>query len=221
MTGMMRAMPWWLAGVMLAANASAAAGEVDARQIAQQGNGRGAVACRACHGGDGAGAAGAGYPRLAGLDPDYLAKQLADFAGGTRENPVMMPIARALSPAEQRAVAVYYAAMPAHVPAAAAKAADEGAGAELATRGRWSQQVPACEQCHGPGGVGVGAHFPALAGQPAAYLQAQLQAWKAGTRRNDPLELMQHLTAALSDADIAAVSRWFAAQPVGIKEQAP
>jgi len=32
---------------------------------------------------------------------------------------------------------------------------------------------------------GVGEHFPPLAGQPASYLVAQLNAWRDGTRSND------------------------------------
>jgi cytochrome c553 len=92
-------------------------------------------------------------------------------------------------------------------------AADD-AGARLATRGQWSKGVPACVQCHGPGGVGIGDHFPALAGQPAGYIASQLKAWQAGTRKNDPIELMRHVAAQLTDSDIQAVSNWFAAQPV-------
>jgi cytochrome c553 len=214
----------WLAGALLAMAGSAGAAGADARSIVQQGNGHGAPACQACHGSDGKGLAAAGYPRLAGLHPDYLHKQLDNFASGTRQNAVMRPIAEALSPVERDAISLYYGGLPAAAPVtadASASTAAEDVGTVLATRGRWSQQVPACEQCHGPGGVGVGANFPALAGQPAAYLQAQLQAWKAGTRHNDPLELMQHLSAALSDADIAAVSRWFAAPSARPREQAP
>lgn len=51
-----------------------AAGEELAR------NGRDAVlACVSCHGENGEGNFEAGYPRLAGLHPDYIAKQLQDF----------------------------------------------------------------------------------------------------------------------------------------------
>jgi cytochrome c553 len=193
---------------------SAAAAEAAA--IARQGNERGAVACQSCHGEDGAGQQGTDFPRLAGLDAAYLRKQLSDFASGARENPVMKPIAAALGDAERRALADYYSKLP--VPASLAKSTavlpTDGVGAQLATRGRWTDQLPACEQCHGPGGVGVGAHFPPLAGQPASYIEAQLKAWKQGSRHNDPLDLMKHLSGALSDADMAAVAVWFAAQPL-------
>lgn len=189
----------------------------DAAAIARQGNGRGAAPCIACHGVDGAGQAQAGYPRLAGLDAAYLEKQLGDFANGTRGSAVMLPTASALSADERQALATYYSQLP--LPPALANPATpvpaaESLGARLATRGDWDRDVPGCVQCHGPAGVGVGTHFPPLAGQPASYLAAQLRAWQQGTRHNDPLQLMQHLSAALTAQDIEAVSAWFAAQPL-------
>lgn len=189
----------------------------DAAAIARQGNGRGAAPCIACHGVDGAGQAQAGYPRLAGLDAAYLEKQLDDFANGTRGSAVMLPTASALSADERQALATYYSQLP--LPPALANPATpvpaaESLGARLATRGDWDRDVPGCVQCHGPAGVGVGTHFPPLAGQPASYLAAQLRAWQQGTRHNDPLQLMQHLSAALTAQDIEAVSAWFAAQPL-------
>lgn len=214
----MRSRGWMgvVAGLWLVSAWPLAAGATTAQALVSQGNGRGAPPCQSCHGADGAGQAAAGFPRLAGLDPAYLRRQLDDYAKGTRANPVMQPVATALSADERDAVAAYYAGLPVAAKAAAAPAKNPAndTGATLATHGRWSDQVPACEQCHGPGGVGVGAHFPPLAGQPAAYIEAQLKAWQQGTRRNDPLQLMQHLSRALDARDIAAVARWFAAQPL-------
>ncbi|MGN2254680.1 c-type cytochrome [Frateuria sp. GZRe12] len=184
------------------------------QELVSRGNGHGAPPCQSCHGADGAGQAAAAFPRLAGLDASYVARQLADYAAGTRANAVMQPIARALSDEERQAIGTYYSGLPVPAVPAASQPAANDLGATLATRGRWSQRVPACEQCHGPGGVGVGTHFPPLAGQPASYIEAQLKAWQQGTRRNDPLQLMQHLSRALSAADIAAVAKWFAAQPL-------
>lgn len=197
---------------------------VDAAAIASAGNGKGAAPCMACHGADGAGQTAAGNPRLAGLDAAYLQKQLDDFASGARSNPVMQPMATALSEDERQAMAAYYSKLP--LPAMLAKPAvampaPDSVGVVLATRGDWSRGVPGCVQCHGPGGSGVGANFPPLAGQPASYIEAQLKAWQQGTRHNDPLQLMQHLSAALSAQDIQAVASWFAAQPVPAAEAAP
>lgn len=216
--------PAFAPGHLLAASLLALASgafAADAPTIARQGNGHGAPPCQSCHGVDGAGQAAAGYPRLAGLDATYLRRQLDDFASGARDNPVMKPTATALSAAEREAMADYYGKLPPPVVPSGRAPAGDGAGALLATRGRWSKQVPACEQCHGPGGVGVGANFPPLAGQPAAYIEAQLKAWKAGTRHNDPLQLMQHIGKSLDDADITAVATWFAAQPLPPRGDAP
>ncbi|HEX2864906.1 MAG TPA: c-type cytochrome [Deinococcales bacterium] len=198
---------------LLALTAPLRAAPVDAAAIVRQGNNRGAVACSECHDRNGRPRPTA-VPQLAGLNAQYLRKQLDDFAGGSRDHPVMQPIARALSEDERAALARWYATQTAVAATdAPVNRKDNPDGERLALRGRWSAQVPACEQCHGPGGVGVGAHFPALAGQPADYLEAQLKAWQQGTRRNDPLALMQQVAKALDGQDITAVAAWFAALP--------
>lgn len=179
--------------------------------IAAKGGQNGATACVACHGANGEGNPAAGFPRLAGLGQAYLQAQLANFASGARQNAVMAPIAKQLTDPEKQAVAAYFASLP----AAPAVAVDEAtlkpadAGAWLATRGRWDHNLPACVQCHGPGGVGVGTAFPALAGQSAAYISAQLQAFRNKTRPGGPDNLMASVAAKLSDSDIKAVSDHF------------
>jgi cytochrome c553 len=215
-----------VAGLLLAsaALASTPSGGVDAASIARQGNGRGVAPCAACHNADGGGQPAAGFPRLAGLPAAYLQKQLDDFASGARRNATMQPVAAGLNENERAALANYYSQLP--IPAASAPvtspdAAQKSLGQTLATRGRWSQQLPGCAQCHGPGGVGVGEHFPPLAGQSAVYIGNQLHAWQKGTRRNDPLQLMQTVAGKLNEADVAAISAWYAAQPATPPPGAP
>ncbi|WP_333678494.1 c-type cytochrome [Dyella sp.] len=207
----------------LMANA-ARADAPDGATLARQGNGHGVAPCMACHAADGGGQAAAGFPRLAGLPQAYLRKQLNDFANGSRVNATMQPVASGLTNVERDAVAAYYAKLP--VPSTTLPAAASNGNAQLAqtlaTRGRWSKGMPACEQCHGPGGMGVGDHFPPLAGQSALYLSNQLHAWQQGARRNDPLQLMQTVAGKLSEADIAAISAWYAVQPATLtKESQP
>ncbi|MEW9571730.1 cytochrome c [Rhodanobacter sp. Si-c] len=197
-----------------------AAGATDAAAIVHQGNGKGAAPCMACHGVDGGGMAVNGYPRLAGLDAAYIQRQLDDFANGTRANPVMRPNASALSEDERAQLAKYYSMLPVPAHAATTPPADD-IGAKLATRGDWSRELPACVQCHAPGGVGVGANFPPLAGQSTAYIASQLRAWQQGTRHNDPLQLMQHVAQQLTPREIDAVAAWFAAQPLPAKGSTP
>ncbi len=197
----------------------------DGASIAKNGVGA-AQACKTCHGTAGEGLAQAGFPRLAALGAPYLQRQLDAFADGTRVNAVMMPIAKALSAADRAAVSVYYAALPipaapaaarpaAPASASAAPSTPTGVGAILATRGRWADKLPACEQCHGPGGRGVGPDFPALTGQSALYLSNQLTAWKTGTRPPGPMGLMTVVAKKLSDAEVSAVAEHFASLPTG------
>ena len=187
-----------------------------------------ALPCITCHGSDGKGMPAAGFPRLAGLPSAYIAKQLLDFRSGTRLNPIMQPIAAALSDDEMAAAASAYAARPKVNVIASTARPTEGTGAWLALRGAWDRNIPECTLCHGPDGVGVDSTFPPLAGQSALYIESQLKAWrgvagdsgkpqKAGkkakaapSRRNDPNSLMQHIARDLTDAEIKAVAEYFA-----------
>ena len=184
-----------------------------AKSIALQGNKHGATACQSCHGADGGGTAAAGFPRLAGLDAGYIEQQLLNFRSGKRSNPVMQPIAEALSKKEVPLVAAYYAALP--VPASAPEGGDAALlskGATIATVGDWDHEIPACFQCHGPGGKGMGASFPAITGQSAIYISSQINAWKSGTRSNDPAGLMKSVADKLSADQVEAVSAFLANQ---------
>ena len=195
----------------------------DGREIAANGNGNNAPACSVCHGAQGAGRPDAGYPRLAGLDSEYLLEQLSAFADGSRDNETMGPIAKALSPDERQSVAKFYAGMVAPKMEEPQKADDKtiAAGAALAGRGDWSKGLPGCGQCHGAAGQGVGKTFPRLAGQSAEYIVSQLKAWKDGKRTNDPLHLMTGISSRLSDDQIAAVAAYYASLPVAAAASAP
>ncbi len=164
----------------------------DGRDIALHGTSSGVPACSTCHGINGEGQTAAGFPRLAGLTAVYMVRQLASFADDTRSSPIMGPFARGLSSADQKATADYYAGL--SITAAktndSAGTSEIAAGALLAERGAWSRGVPGCGQCHGPLGTGAGDVFPRLAGQSALYIANQLNAWRAGTRHNDPMGLM-------------------------------
>ena len=182
------------------------------RQIVMQGNQKGATACLACHGAKGEGQAGAGFPRLAGLNPVYLEKQLHGFADNSRKNSIMDSIAKALSENEIKAVSAYYAAQsPSSTPdTPTADASVIAAGKDLAMNGNWPNDIPACFACHGVDAQGIGATFPALAGQHASYIKNQIQAWKTGQRRNDPNGLMQGIARRLSPDEVKAVSAYMA-----------
>ena len=182
-------------------------------KLVSEGNGEGAAACMACHGKDGAGKDGPGYPRLSGMNADYMARQLADIAAGDRENAIMKPIASALSERERRAASLYYASQPVTDVEVEADPETVEQGRMLGSYGDWSNKIPACTSCHGPGGRGVGSTFPAIAGQHPTYIEAQLKAWKSGKRHNDPNSLMKVVAQRLDAAEIEAVAAYFAGLP--------
>ncbi|MDE3151963.1 MAG: c-type cytochrome [Gemmatimonadota bacterium] len=213
--------PALVACVAMPARAQGRPAPVNAATIVQQGNGHGAPACIACHGPQLLGNAAGGFPRIAGQNADYIQAQLAALANGTRKNAVMLPVASSLSAAERQALAAYISALP--VPAALPTSVDSGVsaasaaalshGERLATRGDWPRGLPGCDQCHGPGGIGVGAAFPPLAGQPALYITNQLAAWQQKTRAGGPLDLMAAIANRMTPADVAAAAAYYAAQP--------
>ncbi|MCS3730920.1 MULTISPECIES: c-type cytochrome [Bradyrhizobium] len=195
----------------------------DGKNIAANGNGRDAPACSACHGEQGEGRPDAAYPRLAGLDSQYLVQQLNAFAEGKRDNETMHPIAKALTPDERQAVANFYAGLTTAVVAEPKKADDKAIaiGAALASRGDWSKGLPGCGQCHGAMGQGVGKTFPKLAGQSSEYITSQLKAWKDGTRTSDPLHLMTGIASKLDDKQVAAVAAYYATLPAAKPSTTP
>lgn len=189
------------------------------REIVQRGGHAGVVACSACHGLGGEGNREAGYPVLAGLPASYLAYQLESFKQGMRNNPVMAPIAKAMSAQEMNDAAAWYASQPRKTPPATGKvsAATLERGKQLANIGAWKQGVPSCFSCHGANGEGVAPHFPPIAGQYANYLVAQLQAFKNGQRHNDQNGLMRSVAQHLSTTDMQAISDYLAEGPSAVK----
>lgn len=202
-----------LASALLVSGAVQAQGvAANGQQIVMQGDGSGAP-CLACHGMDGAGNNMASFPRLAGLDADYIAKQIRDYNSGKRVSVVMQPNVDNLTEQQILDVAAYYASQP--VPKAEAASADAevmALGEKMAKRGDWDNYIPACESCHGPDNQGMGTSFPGIAGQHPNYIKQQLNAWRSGERHNDPNQLMTGVAERLSEQQIEAVAAYLGAQ---------
>ncbi|MEH6951864.1 c-type cytochrome [Nitrobacter sp. NHB1] len=174
----------------------------------------GAASCSPCHGKQGEGQPATGVPRLAGLNAQYIQRQLASFKDGTRKNRIMMMIASELSDDDKKALANYYADMT--TPKSGTSPADPAlvaAGAKLAATGDWSKDLPGCGQCHGAAGLGVGTDFPRLAGQWAVYIEKALRSWKAGDRKNDPMGVMANVANKLTDDQIKSVAAYYESLP--------
>lgn len=99
------------------ASKSSLPGVADAKLVAQgeaayRGGKEGVPACMACHGPDGRGNPGAGYPQLAGQYADYVAAKLKDFRDGKafsddERAKIMVSVSKGLSDAEIAALSSY------------------------------------------------------------------------------------------------------------------
>ena len=162
--------------------------------------------CAACHGVDGNSLLPAN-PSLAGQHPEYLLKQIMEFKSGARSNPVMAGMVANLSPDDMRNLADYYASqIPKQMGAKDKDLVTQGR--KLYRGGNSSNSLAACAGCHSPNGAGIPAQYPRLASQHADYVAAQLKAFRAGERANDPNQMMQMTAVKLTDKEIAALAEY-------------
>jgi cytochrome c553 len=163
-------------------------------------------ACISCHG-----AAGNSTivqnPNLAEQHEAYIVKQLNDFKGAQRNNPIMSPIAKALTDEEMRNIAAYLNAQSLKPGAAKNKDTVE-AGKKIFRAGIVEKKVPACAGCHSPNGAGIPAQFARIGSQHQEYMATQLTNFRSGARKNSPQ--MEAIAKRLSDDEIQAVSDYIA-----------
>jgi cytochrome c oxidase subunit 2 len=137
--------------------------------------------CSACHGINGEGNEALNAPRLTGLEPWYIKRQINNYKTGVRgaENDVigmtMTPMAAVLADdAAINNVAAYIGTLP------------EGSSPLTVTGDAENGKAiyePVCGICHSEDGEGIWAvNAPALAGMNDWYLVRQLQNFKSGVR---------------------------------------
>ncbi len=190
--------------------------------------------CNGCHGVDGVGV-NAQWPKLAGQNAKYTAKQLVDFKAHTRKDPIMEGQegqegqATPLTTDDINNIAAYYQTIPISYMKPRSIGTDEE-NKELKKRaeklyraGNLEKNIAACSSCHGPAGQGNSlAAYPAIAGQYAEYTAKQLKAFRVGStldelsstadpktllsRTNSPNKIMQQAVSKLTDKDIEALA---------------
>jgi cytochrome c553 len=166
-----------------------------------------ATNCVACHGPDG-NSSDPRNPKLAGLQPEYLYKQLNDFKAGRRRSEIMEPIVSVLTGDDFANLAAYYSAQkPAPGVVRDPKLAEQGR--KIYHDGKPEVGLPSCSGCHYPKGEGT-SRFPRIAGQHAEYTYLQLRAFKEARRENDRGLAMQSVTLNMTDADMRAVAEYMA-----------
>jgi cytochrome c553 len=171
--------------------------------------GRGATLaqrCAICHGPQGV--SDANSPNLAGQFAAVTYKELNDFKTGARVNVVMSPFAANMSNQDMLDIAAYYAYLP-RVPS---NNLDPKIPAPpIVTTGAPMRNIAPCGSCHGD--IDNKAGSPWLGAQSAVYIKAQLQAFAAGTRRNDISQQMRNIARHMTPEEIDQVARYYEAQP--------
>ena len=172
------------------------------------------AACTACHKANETG--DAFFPRIAGKPAGYLYNQLLNFKEGRRQYPMMTYMVEQLPDAYLRDIAQYFSEQHAPYPPPAATSATPQMierGRVLVHEGDPSRKVPACVACHGAAMTGVAPAIPGLIGLPRDYINAQFGTWRNQKRKAHQPDCMAEVANRLSEADVAAVSGWLAAQP--------
>jgi len=189
-------------------------GIAEAAGDAEAGKAKAAV-CGGCHGADGNSMIPS-FPKLAGQNERYFAKQINDIKSGARNVVAMTAIVGGLSDQDIADLGAYFSSQPIKVGMVKADLLE--LGQKIYRGGNVDTGVTACSACHGATGQGVpAAGYPALGGQHTAYVEAQLKAFRAagradesGVRRTNDGEskMMQSVAARLSDLELKAVASY-------------
>jgi len=173
--------------------------------------------CARCHGIDGLGRDGGGFPRLAGQRIEYMTRALSAYADKRRHSGVMASVVTGLTAEAIDETAAYYASLPSPAPVDDPQASDAVArGRRIATGGVPERDIPACIECHGPGAIAKHPAYPTLAAQYPEYLALQLRLLQTRSRGGSEfVPLMHEFVDRLTDDDMRDVSAFFAAQNPG------
>jgi len=170
--------------------------------------GRGATLahqCAICHGP--AGISRADSPNLTGQYASVVYKELKDFKTGARVNAVMTPFATVLSEQDMIDIAAYYA----YLPRLPSSILDSSKAPRIVANGDPMRGIAPCGACHGELDNKRGS--PRIAGQPAAYILSQLQAFASGERRNDINQQMRTIARRMTPAEMEAAARYYSGEP--------
>ncbi len=169
-------------------------------------------ACMACHGPDGNSAVPL-YPKIAGQSNNYLIDQLHAFKNGTRNDPIMSPMAKPLNDQDILDLAAHYSHQTPSI--GEVKAEFVELGQKIYQGGNKDTGLPTCNACHGPKGSGNdAAKYPALRGQQVGYTEKQLKDYAAGKRGDSGNPgIMKDIATKMSAEEMKAVAEYL----VGLK----
>ena len=172
----------------------------DAGQIAS-------TVCAPCHAADGNSII-PNFPKIAGQQPTYISKQLADIVAGKRKSDAMGPTLAAVKAGDFTALAAWFGAQK-QSPGKVEDVALAKTGEKLFKDGNDVTGVPACAGCHLADGKG-NERNPRISGQHQAYAIKEIMDFKSGARANDKARVMRVVAERLTEAEIKAVAEYMA-----------
>jgi sulfide dehydrogenase cytochrome subunit len=159
--------------------------------------------CNACHGLNGV-SVGPSMPSIGGLPEIYLKNVMLQWKNGERYSATMGRHFKGYSDEEISNLATYYSKLP-WVPVV------QSADAKVVAQGKEASER--CETCHGATGSEPDDNeTPKINGQWAKYMHLELLKYRTDAVKM-PHRKMRGNTKKLSDADVEAVAKFYAAQP--------
>jgi cytochrome c553 len=166
-----------------------------------------AATCNSCHGANSV-SSDAAFPNLVGQSVAAIYKQLEDYKSGKRNAAVMGGYVSPLSEQDMLDLATHFASLPnPFIGTASGLGSANAVARNLTEVGAPLRGMAPCAACHGPLGLTLGA--PGLRGQQRAYLEQELQAFKAGNRHNDISEQMRSIARQLTGKEIAMLGAYY------------
>lgn len=166
------------------------------------------IKCERCHG-EGGVSDDPDIPHLAAQSAAYLLKQLKDYKSRVRDDRSMYKHARKLDEQQMADIALWYESQP--LPEIKPLVIQELKAPQLVTKGDPARSIPPCEVCHGKDGKTVAGEVPLLAGQHVNYLVSKMEYFRDGSRSNDPGGIVQAMLKNMSDVEIEALAKYYAA----------
>jgi len=158
-------------------------------------------ACNSCHGPNGI-SEGRHIPTIAGLNFRYFYAAMQGYRKDRRESAVMGRIVKGYDSVQLQQLALYFGNQP-----WVGKLVEMDA--RLARRGR-ALHAEYCEKCHEQNGHFQDKETPPLAGQARGYLLYQMHDYRVAASEMQQPPLMQERLEKLSDADLIALSAFYA-----------
>ena len=193
---------WMIVSVLVLGLLPSLAQAADQAAVSEAALNKVTTVCQNCHGARGDSVSGT-FPRLNGQQAAYIEAQLKNFRSHGRGDPhavaYMWGMASQLDDPMIADLAKYYAGQKPTAPQTGGALAAKGK--DIFENGVPANGIPPCAACHGANGQGD-KDTPRIAGQHAAYLTSQLEAFRALLREN---QVMHANTKDMTDSQIEAI----------------